>query len=463
MELKGKKVLIVGFGKSGQAALRFVLAHGARPAVTDVQTPEQLKVPLGSFATLRMTTQEAKVDWYLGGHPGEIFASADLIVVSPGVPWNLAPLKEARAKGIPVVSELELAFQELRSAPSAQCATIAVTGTNGKTTTVSLIHHLLKTAGKKSVLAGNVGKPLLDCLNEIRESQFLVLEISSYQLEATPSLKPAVAVWLNITEDHLDWHENFSAYTAAKAKAIRQTGPNGLVIYNADDTVVAQTVEQIPSNRLPISTQRRVKLGGWVEEGMLWIKPQVSQAPAVFDLSKVALKGIHNWENMLAALLAVAPAIKDRDVLQKGLETFTPLPHRMQVVLEQGGVTYINDSKGTNVGAALKALIAVSGPVIWIAGGRDKGGGYAPLKEWVKKKCRAVFLLGEAKGKMARALEGCAAMKQVQDLQEAVQMASKDAKAGDTVLFSPACSSFDMFKDYAERGEIFMKLVRELK
>lgn len=455
MELKGKKILIVGFGKSGQAALRFVLAHGARPAVTDTQTENQLKPVMKDF-------QGFPVDWYLGGHPADVFASADFIVVSPGVKWDLPPLQSARAKGIPVVSELELAFQELRRL-SAQPILMAVTGTNGKTTTASLIHHLLKTAEKKSVLAGNIGKTLLSCLDEIRQSEFLVLEVSSYQLEATPSLKPAVAVWLNITEDHLDWHENFSAYVSAKAKLLRQAGPNALAIYNADDTVVAQTVEQIPSNRLPFSTQRQLRLGGWVDEGKLSLQTQVSQPPLFFDLSRVALKGIHNWENMLAALLSVSPYIKEREVLQKGLESFTPLPHRMQVVGQRGGATYINDSKGTNVGAALKALAAAKAPIIWIAGGRDKGGDYAPLKPWVKKKCRAVFLLGESKEKMANALEGCGEMKIASDLKEAVAMASECAKAGDTVLFSPACSSFDMFKDYAERGEIFMKYVRDLK
>lgn len=451
MDLKNKKVLIVGFGKSGEASLRFILSKGARPAVTDMHSAEHIQRVLHHF-------NGEPIEWFLGSHPRDVFLNAELIVVSPGVPWNLQALQEARAKKIPVINEIELAILNFNPLPKI----IAVTGTNGKTTTVSLIHHLFQTAGKKSVLAGNIGQPMLSCQDKIQSAEFLVLEISSYQLVSVPSLKPDIAVWLNITEDHLDWHENFESYLHAKSRLVRQTDLKGGVVYNADDPVVSQAVEQIPSQRRMFSAQRRVKLGGWVEEGKLMVKNSLTEPLLDFDLSKIPLKGIHNWENMLAALLAVAPYIKDAKILQRGLESFTPLPHRMQIVRELGGVTYINDSKGTNVGAAVKALAAVRGPILWIAGGRDKGGDYAPLCAWVKKKCRAVFLLGEAKEKMALALEGCGPMTPVRHLKEAVLKAHAAAKVGDTVLLSPACSSFDMFKDYAERGNAFMKLVGDL-
>lgn len=390
MDIKNKKVLIVGFGKSGQAALRYVLTQGARPAVTDLRDAKTLGVAQKSF-------QGYPVDWFLGGHEAKVFTSADLIVVSPGIPINLEPLKTARQQGIPIVSELELAFSDFRL-PTSDFQIIAVTGTNGKTTTVSLIHHLLTTAGKKSLLAGNVGRPLLDCLEEMRLAEFLVLEVSSYQLETTPSLKPDVACLLNITEDHLHWHESFEGYAQAKAKLVRQTSPDGLVIYNGEDSVVVPMVEQIPSRRFMFSSKRELKLGGWVDQGKLFIRIDHKTKPIGFELANVALKGIPAWENMLAALLAIlggrSPLMGNVPiaVLQKGLKTFAPLPHRMQVVKTERGVTYINDSKATNVGATLKALAGLSETVLWIGGGREKGGSYAPLREWVKKKsARLIF------------------------------------------------------------------------
>ncbi|MDO8526805.1 MAG: UDP-N-acetylmuramoyl-L-alanine--D-glutamate ligase [Deltaproteobacteria bacterium] len=451
MDLLNKKVLIVGFGKSGQAVLRYCIQHGARPAVTDVRGEEAFSSSLVAFSGY-------PVDWFFGKPNPDIFTSADLIVVSPGVPPTLPELVAARKAGVPIVGEIELALGGMEQKPKI----IAVTGTNGKTTTVSLIHHLLQSAGKKSVLAGNVGTPLIDCLEELKTAEFLVLEISSYQIETSPSLKPDVAIWLNVTEDHLDWHEDFSAYVSAKAKLIRQTAPNGLVIYNVEDSVVALSVEQIPSSRLPFSVKRQLKMGGWVEEGGLCLKTGLNSKAIRFELARATLKGIHNWENMLSALLALSPYIKEEAILQKGLENFVPLPHRMQVVREIAGVKFINDSKGTNVGATLKALATTPFPIVWIAGGKDKGGSYEPLKELVKKRVKKAFLLGEAKEKMAESLKGCTEIVMTKDLQEAVVLSLKTAKAGESVLFSPACSSFDMFKDYADRGNRFMELVKSL-
>lgn len=384
--LTNQKVLIVGFGQSGQAALRFCLQQGARPAVTDVR----------DAAALREATEDFKgfpVDWFLGEHAPAVFVSADRIVVSPGVPPHLKPLQAARAKQIPIVSELELACQAMADGKQ-KPKVIAVTGTNGKSTTVMLIHHLLTGAGKKSLLAGNIGRPVLDCLAEIPRHAFLVLEISSYQMETTPSLKPDTAVWLNATEDHLHWHETFEAYVAAKWKLIRQTAPEGMVIYNGEDRIVTQCVEQTPAPRRMFSAKRRLPWGGWVEEGKLMVKGGPKDSLLVFDLAPLPLKGIPNWENMLAALLAVIPYIKDRERLQKGLETFVPLAHRMETVAALRGVTYINDSKGTNVGAAVKALAGTPAPILWIAGGQEKGGSYAPLFPWVKKKSGRFFCMG---------------------------------------------------------------------
>ncbi|MBI4125127.1 MAG: UDP-N-acetylmuramoyl-L-alanine--D-glutamate ligase [Deltaproteobacteria bacterium] len=413
-DLKNKKVLVVGFGKSGQAVLRFLLKQGVRPAVTDLQNEKVLAPVMKPFKGF-------PVDWFLGSHPLEVFESADLIVVSPGVPINTEPLKTAKQKGIPVISELELALRvrgpwSVVRGPSVQVpspwsvvrgpSVIAVTGTNGKTTTATLIHHLLTAAGKKSLLAGNVGRPLIDCLDALSKTQFLVLEVSSYQMETTPSLKPDAALLLNITEDHLHWHESFAAYAAAKAKLIQQAAPGGSVIYNQEDSLASQIAERIPARRFPFSSRRQLKLGGWVDEGKLYLKTEPKSQPKVFDLNKTKLKGIPGWENMLAALLAVSPYVEEVGCLQKGLETFVPLPHRMQIVKEKKGVTYINDSKATNVGAAVKALAGVAGPVLWIAGGQDKGGSYDPLKEWVKKKSAAPIFWGRRRQNWEKFLRG---------------------------------------------------------
>lgn len=362
MNLKNKKVLIVGFGQSGQAALKFILEQEAAPAVVDLHDEDHTAV----------------------------FESVDLIVVSPGVPIRLRPLQWARAKGIPIVSEMELAL------PILGPQIIAVTGTNGKTTTATLIHHLLATAGKKSVLAGNVGRPLTDCIADLERSEFLVLEVSSYQMEITPSLKAHAACLLNITEDHLHWHESFEAYVNAKAKLIRQSAPEGRIIYNLEDPIVTQVVEAIPAERWGFSTRRIPKRGGWVEEGKLCLRLAFEGPVVRFDLAPCPLKGITGWENMLAALLAVFPHIKDAAVAQKGLQTFVPLAHRLQEVCKAKGVTYINDSKATNVGAVVKALAATPAPILWIAGGQDKGGSYEPLKDWVKKKSARPVFLGRA-------------------------------------------------------------------
>lgn len=456
MDLRNKKILVVGFGRSGRAVLRFLLERGACPAVTDLKKDGELEKAAEEF-------RGAPVDWYLGSQEWPLFESADAVVVSPGVPWNTESLRKAREKGIPVLGEMELAFREINALPdSRRPVVVAVTGTNGKTTTVSLIHHLLTTAGKTSLAAGNIGRPLCGCLAEIRPSSFLVLEASSYQIQGAPSLKADVSIWLNATEDHLDWHASFADYIAAKVRLIRQTRSGGKVFYNADDSTVAQSVEQIPCDRRMFSTKRRVPVGGWMENGRLMIREKPGEEPAAFSLERAALKGIHNWENMLAALLAVFPFVGESEVLQTGLESFKPLPHRMETVRELDGVIYVNDSKATNVGATLKAFQGIEGPVVWIAGGRGKGGNYSPLKYFASQKVRKALLIGEDRETIKKSLEGVCTVELFATLQEAVREARASAKPGDVVLFSPACASFDMFRDYVQRGEAFAELVRKL-
>ena len=443
------KMLVVGLGKSGVAAALYGVAQGNCVTVTDQKSADDLPEAMAKLHGM-------PVRWELGGHSDELFAEQDLIVVSPGVPLNLPALKTARAKNIPIVGEMELALQQIDR------PIISVTGTNGKTTTVTLIDHLLKTAGKKSLLAGNVGTPLLQVFLEAAKSDWVVLEVSSYQLETTPSLVPTVSIWLNVTEDHLDWHESFENYAAAKAKMMHATRSDGLAIYNADDSLVAHLVSRIPKPVLPFSVQRQLKIGGWVEEGALCIRLKANQPTTKYFLADLPLKGIHNWQNMLAAVLAVSFAGLPEEAIRKGLQSFFGLPHRMQSVGTVRGVHYINDSKATNVGAVEMALASVQGRVLWIAGGRDKGGSYAPLLTKAKGKVCRVILFGEARKTMQKVFEKEFSTAVVNTLEEATKIASREAKPGETVLFSPACSSFDQFTNYAERGEYFKALVKKI-
>ncbi len=442
-------MLVVGFGKSGKAAVRYGLQQKMQVVVTDLRKKEDLQSAIFPFA-------KDPIIWHLGGHPKEIFEKADLIVASPGVPLHFEGLQMAKAKGVPVVSELELALQQ------SSLPLVGVTGTNGKTTTVSLIHHLLQTAGKKSLLAGNVGTPLLDCLEQFKNVDTLVLELSSFQLEMTPSLKPKVAVWLNVTEDHVDWHQNFEAYVAAKAKLVRAVGSDGLVVYNDDDTIVAQVVSQFPVPRLGYSVQRKLPLGAWVEGDRLFFKLRATQDPFFLSIAKSPLKGIQNWENMMAAVLAVSPFQISQLDLQKGLDSFQGLPHRMQWVRDWKGIHFVNDSKATNVGAVVKALEGIDNNILWLAGGRSKQASYQPLAALVKQKVRKAFFFGEAAEELEKSFRDVTKVLRVSDLATAVTMAANESRKGDTVLLSPACSSFDQFQDYADRGNCFVKCVEGL-
>ncbi|MDO8494083.1 MAG: UDP-N-acetylmuramoyl-L-alanine--D-glutamate ligase [Deltaproteobacteria bacterium] len=373
MELKEKKVLIVGMGKSGEAALRYCSARGAIVTVTDSDGARKL------------------------------FENADLVVASPGVPWKDKNLKAARAKGIPVFNELELALTDAslwRANPKLQI--IAVPGTNGKSTTVSLIHHILQSVGKKSLLAGNIGRPLLDAVADLKKSEILVLEVSSFQIVGAPSLRPDVSILLNVSENHLDWHASFKEYKTTKEKLLAQTKPTGKSLAYCDDKIAA-------------------------------------------------------------AQFAVAPYCADKKKIQKAIKTFQPLPHRLQAIAVKNGVTYMNDSKATTVTAVIYALETMNGSkVLWLAGGRDKNLNFKPLAPVARKKVRKAFLFGEAKEKIKKALTGTKTVL-VENLKEALTQASREAKKGETVLLSPACASFDQFKNFEERGEAFTNLVRNMK
>ncbi len=404
MKLKGKKVLVVGLGISGKAVVRFLLKEGASVVVSDHR---------------------------LGPHTKEMFDGKDMIVVSPGVPWTIPGLREAQKKGIPIIGEFGLAAERLK------VPMIAVTGTNGKSTTCTLIAKILEQAGKKVALAGNIGKPLLEVVMEGKKLDWVVAEVSSYQLETVGKFRPKISALLNITEDHLDRYDSLRDYARAKFRIFKEQGPRDFLIYYSEDALIRQGIRQSKARKIPFKGHG--------------------------SFPRVKLVGQHNVENMMAAT-AVARCLKvPQPVIQRALEKFEGLPHRTQFVQKVQGVSYYDDSKGTNVDAVVKSLAGFpDGKVLLIAGGRDKGGSYRPLRKVVSKKVKHLLLIGEAQAKMAKALLGTTSIHREGTLQKAVKTAAAKSACGDVVLLSPACSSFDQFQDYKERGDLFQKLVKQI-
>lgn len=445
MDLQGRKVLVVGFGKTGFSTTRFLLERGALVTLTDIQK----KMDIPREFTDRGVTVEA------GEHCIETFLRQDSIVVSPGVSLLMRPIIEARARGIEVISEIELAWRFLRA------PLIAVTGTNGKTTTTSLIGSLFALAGKKVFVGGNIGTPLIEAVIGEQDYDYVISEISSFQLEAIQLFRPAVSVLLNITEDHLDRHPSFEEYAQAKARIFENQRTPDVAILNYDDPRVRELGGRIAVDPFYFSITQRLADGAYYDGEFHIRRP--GAAPVTFPVHDALLQGAHNKENMLAAAAAGFACGLAAEAVRTALVSFQGLPHRMEFVDRVGGVAFYNDSKGTNVGAVVKSLESLDAPLILIAGGKDKGGSYQPLRELVRRKVKALILLGEAKERIADELAPLVPTVITASLEQAVETAFQKAAAGDRVLFSPACSSFDMFQSYAHRGQCFRDLVRKLK
>jgi UDP-N-acetylmuramoylalanine--D-glutamate ligase len=444
MDLKGKNFLVIGLARTGLECARFLAQRGAGVLVSDQRSRVDLKPGIESLAGLA-------VDYRLGGEQTRWLDGVDYVVPSPGVPQDNVLLKQAVARAIPVLSEIELACRFF-PAPI-----VAITGTNGKSTTTTLIGEMLKASGKRTFIGGNLGTPFVGSLDQSWD--WGVLEISSFQLEWISEFRPRVAVMLNVTEDHLDRYRSFADYGAAKERIFQaQTGADAAIL-NRDDPLVWPMRHRIKA---------RVTSFGFSETStgvfpagaeIIW---RDSDREERFSLRRARLQGVHNLENMMAGIAAAKCAGVDNAVIQETLENFSGLEHRLELVREKDGVRYYNDSKGTNVGAVVKSLASFTEPVILLAGGVDKGGAYAPLAEGIKQKVRRLVLFGAAKGVIARALGSLTETVIVDDLQSAVRDAAAHARAGDVVLLSPACSSFDQFRNYAERGNVFKTLVRQL-
>ncbi len=446
MNLTGKKVLVVGLARTGVALAHFLTRGGARVTVTDMASAEEL-------AEMRTLIRNLPVEEELGVPEPADIRRFDLILPSPGVPPELPWLEAARRHGIPVWGELELASHFLTR------PVIAVSGTNGKTTTTTLVGKFLAASGIKGLVGGNIGTPLVSLLGQQQDADYLVLEISSFQLDTAPHFHPQSAALLNITPDHLDRYPDYAAYVASKASLFAAMDDTEIKVLNYDDPLV-RPLGQGLGNVLYFSASEPLPEGAWLADEV--IKVRLNDAPEQeFPLAEILLKGAHNLENIMAALLLSLAAGAQTRACQEVLAEFAGLPHRLEWVATKAGVDFYDDSKGTNVGAVARSLSSFDRPVILIAGGRDKDSDFSLLNDLIRQRVKALVLLGETKERLARVWEGLAPAYLAADMTEAVARAAGLASPGEVVLLSPACASFDMFRDYVHRGETFQKAVKE--
>lgn len=457
---KAKKVLIVGFGISGVAVARYMTKQGAKVTVTDMKQKSELNEYVNQC-------EELKLEYELGRHNEKTFTSSELIVVSPGVPLNLKPLELAREAGIPVTNETELAAASLKE------PLIAITGTNGKTTTTSLIGEMFKADEKAVYVGGNIGKPLLDYLTDGERAQFVVAELSSFQLELSQRLIPAVAVFTNIEEDHLDRYGDFATYVTAKKRLLNACDKNSFVILNYDNPTVAAFAPETTAKVMWITKKNPISIGGAFAESFSGcyfdskkrqITAKFNGKEELYDLSQFRLFGEHNRENLMSAICAARSVGVSAKAIQTVINSFKGVAHRLEFVRKKDGVFFFNDSKGTNVMSVQRSLASFSqaNPIILIAGGKDKNMEFGPLADLVHDKVKILILVGEAKEKINRALGDYAETYLVGTFEEAVLLAFQKSRTGDIILLSPGCASFDMFRNYEERGDYFKKLVNQL-
>ena len=448
MNVTGQHILVVGLGRSGAAAAAFLAGRGARVTANDAQPEAELSAAPGLRAQ--------GIEVVAGSHPPGLFAQADLIVASPGVPLALGAFRAAREAGVPVIGEVELAARFLRG------RLVGITGSNGKTTTTTLVGALLRDAGLPTQIGGNIGTPLVNLIEGSRDDGFTVIELSSFQLEAVEQLRLFAAVLLNITPDHLDRYDSMDDYAAAKARIFLNQTPEDLAVLNADDPRVAGLGSRTRAHVVHFSRERILDEGICLKGSQLVSRSGGSER-VLIERGEIGLRGAHNLENVMAAFavgLACGAAIGS---MRATVREFKGVEHRLEFVAEVGGVQFYNDSKATNVDAAIKSLEAFPGRVIAILGGKDKGSDYAPLAPLVRERAEHVILIGAAADKIAAALGGTRPLHRARTLPEAVELGCKLARAGDTVLLAPACASFDMFDNFEHRGRVFKEAVRSLE
>ncbi len=447
MELKGKKVLVVGLGKSGLAAALFLRRRGAQVTVSDLRSAQALSKEIPSLL-------EAGILVEAGGHGLLTFRRQDLIVVSPGVPLNTRELVQVRNLGLPIIGELELAARFLKG------EVLAITGSNGKTTTTTLCGEIFSAGGLQTLVAGNIGLPVIETVDRSKAGAWSVLEVSSFQLETTESFHPRIAMILNITPDHLDRHGTFENYVAMKEKIFaNQTGDDYLIL-NGDDPVVQQAASRAKSQVLWFSRSKIVRRGAFLLNGMVMFRASEQASPIpILPLAEIPLKGEHNVENVLAAVCAACVAQIPAEVIGLAVASFHAVEHRLEFVANIQGVDYYNDSKATNVDATAKAIASFPGNIHLILGGKDKDSDYTQLNALLRARVKAVYTIGAAAEKIEGQIAGVVPITRSGTLEVAVSQAAAQAVAGDVILLAPACSSFDQFENYEHRGRVFKQAV----
>ena len=449
LDLRGKRVTVVGLARSGYAACKVLAERGAKVLATDQTPAEKLRVDLAELS-------RRGVHLETGGHTADSFMEADLIVVSPGVDLRLPPLARAISLGIPVWSEVELAFR-LTTARF-----IGITGTKGKGTTATLTGDILQRADHDVVVAGNIGRPLCDVVPTLSRDAWVVAELSSFQLETIITFRPQVAVLLNLAPDHLDRYTTLADYYAAKARIFAHQTPEDFAVLNADDPLVLEYAQEIRSRVHLFSRTRTVGDGTFLRGGRLILRRGGRTEP-ICDASAMRVRATHNLEDALAACAAAGSLGVGPEPMAEALRAFRGRPHCMEMVAEIDGVRYVNDSKATNVFAVRRALEASDDPVVLIIGGRDKREDFRPLAPLLQGRARAVIAIGEAQAKILEAIGGCCPTETAEGMPDAVTKAALRAVPGDMVLLSPGCTSFDMFRNAEERGEVFRRAVHELQ
>ncbi len=443
MRLKGTKALVVGMKKSGMASAELLARHGATVRATDLK-------PLEELGEARELLE--RLDIPFARQTPEVFEGCDVIVLSPDVPADLAPLEEARRRGVRVIGEVELA------APFLKGETIGITGSNGKTTTTSLVGHILREAGVPVQVGGNIGTPVTAMVESSRADGWNVLELSSFQLETISGFRAHIGLALNVTENHLDRHHTFETYAAAKGRLFETQRRGDFAVLNAEDPVCVRYADRTLAAVQWFSSRREVSPGASLCGDNLVLDGQL-----LMQAGEIPIRGRHNLENVLAASIAAARAGVNHEAIAAAVRTFQAVEHRLEFVRKVSGIDFYNDSKATSVDATLKALDAFSGGLWVVLGGKDKGLDYSPLRAPLAAKARAVLLIGAAAAKISSQLQGAAPLVDAKTLDAAVAHAYASGQPGDTILLAPACASFDQFKSFEHRGEVFKQIVSQLR
>jgi UDP-N-acetylmuramoylalanine--D-glutamate ligase len=449
LEIKGKRVLVVGLGKSGVASALFLRGQGARVTVSDAKSEDQLRQEIPVLLDRGIVVET-------GRHGERTFRDQDLIVVSPGVPSHVAPLEQARRRGIPVIGEIELAYRFLPGHIA------AITGSNGKTTTTTLTGEIIASGGGMTLVGGNIGTPAVTFVEQSSPETWVVLEVSSFQLETVDRFRPRIAAVLNITPDHLDRHGSMEGYIAAKARIFENQTAEDFAVLNADDANAAALAPQVKAQLYWFSRVKEVERGAFVREGKILFRDAAGERE-IAGAGEIALKGAHNVENVLAAVTIGVLSGVEAGKIARAVRNFRAVEHRLEFTAEVAGVQYFNDSKATNVDATIKALESFPGGVHLILGGKHKGSPYTVLRELIDERVKGVYTIGVAASIIEQDLRGCKApLYSCGTLEAALRRASGNAVAGDVVLLAPACSSFDQFDSYEQRGRVFKDLVAKM-